>query len=394
MEEELESKKLEEEQEKKTIETIVEALTPKTIDGVYEKIKQEMPLRKNIFSDGSLSERQELADKQKQAADFLKAMERHDRVAIKALSSGTASSGLEMIPTYVSDQLIGVAQKYGLIRKYARKWPMQGINENIPTATTVTAYRLGSDTASVQASAPATGAVQLRAKTVGVIVPISKVLLQNSTVNLVDAIMYLAGKAIAKLEDQWGFLGINANEGIFQNTSVPVTTMALGGIAYKNAQAEDLLSVIDSVDENFIGENMRWIMSHSVLNNFRRLRSTINSGGTNYLQGFLLENLGGEIPSTLWDIPYDTSAVMPKNSDSTQNNKNFLALADYDNIIFGDAMEYTMEMSDQATVLDTDNSTLLNMFQQNMVALKIWGLVDIQLSNPSKAHGILKTSLT
>jgi len=51
-----------------------------------------------------------------------------------------------------------------------------------------------------------------------------------------------------------------------------------------------------------------------------------------------------------------------------------------------------MEISDQATITDTDGSTLINLFQQNMVALKIWGLVDIQLSNPSKAFANLATS--
>ena len=129
-------------------------------------------------------------------------------------------------------------------------------------------------------------------------------------------------------------------------------------------------------------------MSYSVLNNFRRIRSVVGSDK----QGFLLENLGGNLPSTLWDIPYDTSAVMPKNSDSVQTSKKFLGLVDYDNVILGESMEYTMEMSDQATITDVDGSTLMNTFQQNMVALKIWGLVDIQLSNPASAFAVLKTA--
>src|SRR2546425_5467311 len=152
-----EKKKLEEKEKKDTIETIAEAVTPEVI----KYFEANKPARKHVFADGSISERQELVEKKQQAVDFLKAMERHDNAKVKALSSGTASSGLELIPTYVSDQFITVAQKYGLARKYAKKWPMIGISENIPTATTVNAYRLGTDTTSIQSSAPATGAVQL-----------------------------------------------------------------------------------------------------------------------------------------------------------------------------------------------------------------------------------------
>src|SRR5947209_12621548 len=159
-----EEKKQLEEQEKKdkeAIQTIAQAVTPEVI----KYFEANKPVRKNVFADGSISERQELAEKKQQAVEFLKAMEKHDYARIKALSSGTATSGLELIPTYVSDQFITVAQKYGLARKYAKKWPMIGISENIPTASTVNAYRLGTDTTSIQSSAATTGAVQDRKST-------------------------------------------------------------------------------------------------------------------------------------------------------------------------------------------------------------------------------------
>ena len=383
------------EQENKELKTVVEAVTPVTIEAIKEWMKKEMPNRKNIFADGSASERQELNEQKKQAADYFKALGRHDKVAMKALSSGASTDGSEFVPTYVSDQLITVAQKYGLIRQYGVHWPMPGINVNIPTAGTVNAYRLGADGNSIQSSQPVTGAVQLRAKTVGAIVPISDVLLQNATVDLVDAITFLIGKAIAKLEDQWGFLGLGAGEGVFQTTGVPVATLSSGNITYNSLTATNLLDVEDLLDENFIaqGDNLRWILSRSVLNTLRRQRSTIkNDDGVDQPQGFLLPGYAGQTPPTLWDHPYDTSAVMPKNADNSQAGKKFLALVDYDNLIYGESKEYFISMSDQATILDTDNQTTLNMFQQNMTAIKIWGLCDIQLANPTKAFGVLATS--
>ena len=384
-------------EEQKAMETIVEAVAEKTAekaaslaaDKVIAQIKSDKPLRKAIFGGGDNdTEKNETIERKHDAAEYLKALVGKDFTRTKSLSSGVSTSGSELVPTYVSDQIITVAQKYGLIRKFGQSWPMQGVNENIPTMSTITAYRLAGDTAAITASQPTTGAVLLRAKTVGVIVPVSKVLLQNATANVVDAITKLAGKAIAKLEDQWGFLGLGAGEGVFQTVGVPNVTMASTMTTYAKVTAEDLLNVIDAVDENFVGDSMRWIMSLSMVNNFRRLRSVVGSDK----QGFLFQGFGTQMPSTMWDLPFDTSAVMPKNSVVSQAGTKCLALVDYENLIHGDAMQYTMEISDQATITDTDGTTLINLFQQNMVALKVWGLIDIELSNPTKAFATLTTA--
>ena len=371
-------------EEQKQLEVVADAVTEK----VVARLKESKPLRKDIFGGKEDDTTKDLASQKKDAAEFMKRLVLGQET--KALSAGTSTSGSELVPTYVSDSIITVAQKYGLVRKYSTKWPMQGINENVPTMSTVTAYRLAGDTSPITASQPTTGTVQLRAKTVGVIVPVSKVLLQNSNPNVVDAITTLAGKAIAKLEDQWGILGLAGGEGVFQNTSVPVAHLGSGDTTYAKVQAEDLLNMLDLIDENFVGDKMRWAMSLSVLNAFRKLRSVVGSDK----QGFLFQGFGASVPSTMWDLPYDFTAIMPKTTETAgdQAGKKFLALIDYDNMIFGDAMQYTMEISDQATVTDVDGMTLINLFQQNMVAIKIWGLIDIQLANPSKAFCSLATA--
>ncbi|HEX2910401.1 MAG TPA: phage major capsid protein [Chloroflexia bacterium] len=382
------------ENEKKEFEQVVEAVTSKvapivtekTVDMLVEKFKNEKPLRKQIFGDGESSEKSELAEKKAIAAEYIKKLVRKEET--KSLSSGSATNGSELVPTYVSDSVIGVAQKYGLIRSKAMQWPMQGILEDVPTVGTVQAYRLATDTTAMTASQPTTGAVKLSAKTIGVMIPISKTLLMNANPKLVDILTVLAGKAIAKLEDQWGLLGLAAGEGIFQNTNVPVYTLGSTNTTYAKATATDLLAVEDLVDENFIGDSMEWVMSRSVLNNFRKERAVVGSDK----QGFLLPGYGENTPPTLWGYPYNTTAVMPKNSDESQAGKKFLALVDWSNIVFGDAMQYTMEISDQATITDVDGSTAINTFQQNMVALKIWGQVDIKLANAASAFGVLATA--
>lgn len=374
---------------------VTEESLPKLTEKIKEELKNAEPVRNGMFGDKKSSDR-DLEEKQQGAAEYVKliGLGHKGDTRTKALSAGVSTDGAELVPTYVSDKFITVAQQYGLARKYGNKWPMPGIDVNVPTLGSVSAYRLGSDTSPITAVQPTTGAVALRAKTVAAVVPVSKVLLQNATIQLVDALMFLAGKAVAKLEDTWAFLGLGSGEGIFQNTNVPVFTLSSGNTAYSNLSAENLLDVENQLDENFVAEDsnsLRWLMSRSVLNVLRRQRSIIN-GSPNQPQGFLLPGYGVDTPPMLWQHPFDTSAVMPKTSDGSQVSQKFLALIDYENLIFGDQMAYQMETSDQATITDTDGSTLINLWQQNMVAIKIWGLIDIQLSNASKAFGVAKTA--
>src|SRR5919202_382884 len=158
---------------------------------------------------------------------------------MKDLSAGSASNVAELVPTYVSDQVILQAQNYGLVRKHAMDWPMAGIDVNVPTFSSIVASRSSSDIAALPSTSPTTGTVQLRAKTLSVVVPISRVLLEEATPQVVDVVNMLAAKAIAKLEDEWALLGKASGEGVFQNTNVPVKTLATGSTTYDKVTAEN-----------------------------------------------------------------------------------------------------------------------------------------------------------
>lgn len=371
-------------------ETITPAVTEEVANQVLEKLKNDRPMRKAFFDGEGSENNKDLEEKKQVTTEFLKAL--GGRKSTKALTTTGSTTGAELVPTYISDQFITVAQDYGLTRKYANRFPMNDrILENIPTVGAIQAYRSLADGSAINSQQPATGAVSLHALTAAVIIPVTKVLLQQATFDLGTVFAYLAGKAFAKMEDQWALPGVNAGEGVFLNGSVPTATLGSGKTTYAQVSAVDLLSAENLLDENFVSSDsnkLRWIMSRSVLNTLRSERSVVGSDK----QSFLLPGYGVDTPPTLWDHPYDTSAVMPKTSDGSQTSKPFLGLVDWDNVIFGDCKEYVLEVSDQATITDTDGSTLINLYQQNMVALKFWGLIDIKLSNASKAFGVLKTA--
>jgi len=372
-----EEKKAFEELSQKVIETVAPAIT--------EKVLAELPRRKNIF--GGESANAEVLEQKKAAAEYLRAKFLRDEAKAKALSSGTTGSGAELVPTYVSSEIVRLSEKAGLVRQYARKWPMQGGNENVPTLSSVTSYRVDEGT-KITSSQPATGNVQLRTKTVGVIIPVSKRLLRNASIQLVDALNALAAEAIAKLEDKWAILGLASGEGVFQHASVPGVTLGTGDTTYAKVEPEDLLDAIDLVAEEAVNEKMKWVMSLSVLNALRRKRAVVGTDP----QGFLLGGFGGVVPKTLWDIAYETCSYMPKTSEGSQAGKKFMALVNFDYVLFGDENVYTLDVSDVATITDTNGSTIINSFEQEMVAIKVTESVDIQLAEPNKAFAWIKTA--
>lgn len=361
---------------------VKEAVVPQVTEAVLAKMKEELPARKDVFGDKADAE---LREQKETAADYLRKLSVGQDT--KALSAGTSTSGSELVPTYVSSEVVRVAGKYGLTRQFARKWPMQGMNENVPTMDSVSAYRI-TEGNKITSSQPTTGSLALRAKTIGVIIPISRKLLQNATIQVVDVLNVLIGEAIAKLEDQWAMLGLAATEGVFQSVDVTGVTLGSGETDYVDAVPEDLLDVLDKVDDNISEDRLRWVLSRSVFNGFRKQRAAVGADK----QGFLFQGFGNTAPATMWDIPYSLSPVMPKTTEVSQAGKKFLALVDFGSIIHGDNQAYTLEMSEQATITDTNGSTLINLFEQNMVALKVSGEIDIQLANPASAFAWLKTA--
>ena len=368
---------------------VAKAVTPGITEEVMKAMEAKLVDRKGVMGDQNADA--ELREQKETAAKMFQSLEAKELRVLrtKAMDTATSTAGAELVPTAVSSEALHIAQNVGLVRKYGNRWEMGGSKVDVPTAGSLTAYRVA-EGVKVNSSKPTTGAVSLASKTVGVIVPVSRKLLRNSSPALVTLINKLAFEAIAMLEDKWAILGLDTGEGVFQHASVNGVTLGSGKTTYGSATPEDLLDVMDMVDDNISEDKLRWVLSRSVLNGFRKQRGIIGSDK----QGFLFEGFGGSLPATMWDSPYSLHTMMPKRTESagSQAGKKFMALVNFDNIILGDDEAYTYEMSEQATITDTNGSTLINLFEQNMVGIKVTGEIDIQIANPASTAAWLKTA--
>ncbi len=369
--------------EKETlVKEIVGELTEPVTKAVVEEFKNNKPLRKDIFG-GDKNTKAEKAEQKQKAVDFLKAVYNRDTAQVKALSAGTNADGGFIVPTYISNEIIRLAPNFGKFRKSAFIFDMAGKQKvSIPTASGVVAYRVA-EKGKITSSQPTFGQVNLGLQKLATLIPLSNELLRSATLSVVDLLAKLSAEAIAKKEDEWGFLGLSSGEGIFQNASAQVVTMDSGDTTYAKINADYLLDVVSKLDEDAL-DGAKWYMSLSVFNALRKTKDSQNR--------YIVQEPAGGMPAMIWNIPVEFTSTMPKTSGSSQAGKAFVALANLNYAVVGDGKEYEIKISDEASVTDTDGTTNINLFEQDMSAVRVIERVDIQFAEASKALVMLKTA--
>jgi HK97 family phage major capsid protein len=247
-----------------------------------------------------------------------------------------------------------------------------------------TAYRVD-EGAAIPASSPVTGGLTFTAKKLAGMIIATTETIEDANVGVINWMQQLLGEAISYKEDEWAFLGLAGTEGIARNATCPVYTLGSGDTDFADIDLDDMLGALGLIDESCVG-NAKWLMSWNVLNHFRSLKNV--STGQYYLQA-----PAGTMPTSIWGMPYVTSPVMPKTTQEASQADGFLAaLYDPRYLMIGDRRSVSLEFSKEATVVGTGGATLINLFQQDMVAVKVTERIDIQLALPEKSCVRIETA--
>ncbi len=160
-------------------------------------------------------------------------------------------------------------------------------------------------------------------------------------------------------------------------------TLAATNTTYAKVTADDLLDALGKLDESAL-PGARWLMTFNVFNVLRKLK---DSNGQYIVQA----PTAGQ-PATIWNIRVEFARVMPRTSDGTQAVKAFIAVGDLNSMLFADKKEYSLDISQEATITDTDGTTPVNLFEQDMSAVRVIERIDIQLAESDKAFAVVKTA--
>lgn len=351
------------------------------------------------FMDGAKEQRAKAiesgADKkegQENTRKFMKALLQGDKVAAKALTTSTsgedpddAQAGL-LIPTELRNEVLRIAEtQFGLARRDMFYLPFSGPGNSrtIPTlGTSVSVFWTG-EGAKKKSTQPKFSLITQTLKKLAAIVPITEEILEDSLIDLNSLLGQLFAEAIAKEEDIQFFAGTGAPwTGILNNGSVNSVNQASGDAS--QLTADDLLDMIDATPSGALN-GAKFYMHRTVFSVVRKLKDSQGN--------YIIQAPTGSLPGSIWNYPYELSDAFPALADVSTGEAYVLFGNLKKGAVFGDKQSLRIKLLDQATITDTDDETVINLAEQDMVALRIVERVGYVVSLP-EALTVLKASAT
>jgi HK97 family phage major capsid protein len=364
-------------------EGVIEAVAPAITKEVMEKVEAQMKEIKPVFSDRDSKAHELKVGSAANFKDMYAKLKSGEKTVTKQLNTEDETEGLEWTPEYFSSEVLRIAEKHGVARRDCRVVPMRGKTENWPTGGSVSVSRVD-ETDEIPVVQPETGNIKLTAKKLAAIIPMSREVVEYSNVAVVDYVARIAGEATARAEDYWLFRGLAAGEGVFQNADVQDLILAPGKTRFEDIDFADLLAAQSMINDDAFDEGVKYYLRRSVLNALRQ--KLIDESSNNLAQALAAIAL-----PNLVTLPYQTVSVLPGTTDAgDQSGEKFMGLYNLSHVLMGDARRYELEMSREATL--TIGDAPINLWQRDMVAIRVMESIDFSVSNADKAFVNFQTS--
>lgn len=288
----------------------------------------------------------------------------------KDLNTNTGAAGGFLVPQAFSTNVINRVENYGFLRQNATVFPMGSDNLTIPTVTSEPLVQWIGQGKTIKKGNPTFGKINLTVAKVGLIVPWTNEVAEDSAIALLSLLQEMLARGIARAEDD---MAINGDGtvfmGLMNHTGVNTYTLGATKTTIDKVTADDLLYLTDNIYSSEEATS-KYLMHRTVANRFHTLRD----GASNYL--FPLD------VQKFWKYSYIETPIMPKVSDLAAGSK-VAIFGDFKNIYLGDRRQLTVEIADQAT-LELEDGTKINLFDQDMKALKITERISIQIAIPEQ----------
>jgi len=288
----------------------------------------------------------------------------------KALTTSTsgvspddAAAGLT-IPEELRAEVLRIKEtQYGLARREMLYLPFSGPGNSrkIPTLGTSVSVHWTEELVKKTGTQPKFGLVTQILKTLAATVPFTEEILEDSAINLTNLVAVLFVEAVSKEEDLQFFAGTGTPwTGILNNGQVTVVYQEAAGI--DNMTADDLLNMQDACPSGALA-GAKYYLNRTVFNKVRKLKD---------LQGnYIYQAPQGTIPGMIWNYPYELSDAFPLAADVVEGAPYILFGNLKETCVFGDKQQLRVKLLDQATITDTDGQTVINLAEQDAVALRI-----------------------
>jgi HK97 family phage major capsid protein len=326
-------------------------------------------------------------DRKEQCVRFLKAVWggdnatarklQGDGLSQKGLTEGTTTAGGYLVPEEFRNEILRMANQYGIARRDCRVVPMKRDKMNFPTAgaTGVTVYWV-SEANSITASTPNFGRVTLNTQKAAGLTILSSELVDDADNDVIGYLAELFGEGIAYAEDYQWLRGTGSPiTGLLGSSSVNVVTMGAGKTGFDKIDFDELSRMIDEVSAS-AEVNARFYLHKNILHYLRTKKD--NEGR------YIWTPPAAGMPGTICGFPYTVSEAMPGKTATAPETK-FIAFGNGRYSLFGDRKQITMDVSKDAYIDTT------SLFQTDQQALRVIERLDIQIGIAA-AYSVLKTA--
>jgi len=320
---------------------------------------------------------------------FLKALLSGDRKLAKSMSTNPdadpspddAQAGL-LIPSELRAEVLRIMEnQFGLARRDMFYLPFSGPGNSrtIPALGTSVSVYWTDEGAKGKSTGAKFSIVTQTLKKLMAMVPFTEEILEDSAINLTQLVGQLFAEAVTKEEDMQFFAGVGTPwTGILNNGSVNIITEGQGEA--DDNLADELLRMIDGTPSGAL-VGAKFYLNRTWLSRIRKLKDVDG-------QYIMAKPQDGK-PGTIWDFPYETSDAFPTVAD-TETGDPFILFGNLKQAaVIGDKQQLRVKLLDQATITDSDDSTIINLAEQDMFALRIMERVGYVVALP-KAVTVLK----
>ena len=326
-------------------------------------------------------------------ASFIKALYHKDSAALatfKAMNETTDSAGGFVVPDEFAAEVNRVVEDFGLVAKLARKFPMKSDTLNVPRLSATVSISYPGEATAGTGSQPTFQRVQLLAKTIVGLTPMSNELLEDANIQVVDLLTELFAEAIAGEMDSQGLAGTGSPfTGILTDAGVTVVQPAngTGNSTFTGAATPDNARDLIANIKPWALQGAAFIMHRTV---WALIQKTKASSGGDYFASAanpILSNSGAQgfptaMAGTLWGYPVYLSDKMPT---TTAVSTKFIIFGSLKHLYVGQRSEMTVSLSSEGVIGG------VSLFETNQSAVRVTARHAIAVGLPT-AFAVLRTS--
>lgn len=288
-------------------------------------------------------------------------------------ASDLGNTGGALIPTQYANQIIQNAPATSSIFMHATPVPLSSRQRTQPVLSALPyAYWVNGDTGLKQTTKQQWENLTITAEEMAAIVPIPEALINDSAIPLWPEIMPRLGAALGSLLDKAALFGVN-KPASFPTGLVPGAIAAGNYVVHDTSGKSDLAAEVATLGKKLAGEGFAANAFCAEPGFNWQLVGLRDSTG----RPIYVPSLAESAPSTLYGYPFHEAT----NGAWDSSKATFLG-ADWSKVVYGVRQDITYKLLDQAVITDDDGKVILNLAQQDSVALRVVFRVGFQIANP------------